>query len=935
MKNSLFILFLAICSTFQAVGQTGCYVQLQDGSGINNAAMQVKLDSAAIRIRQILPTASQAGFHFYQAGFYIQQENYKKWQYPELFDTLVKRVALTSSAHILIGWQNDTRGLNTQFSVDVYLPNFGSCSVDVSDLAKVFLETHLEKAYNQNSRAPGLAYAAVVRCLDDLAIYLQDIKTCCQQGGNDVASCVTCVRPDNQKNFLYAQGFTAIPIKNIGIDPQPFVRPEIINRANLLFTIDDLTAVDLGDKYKTVIDTFLADTLSICVIITKDENLCTPVWDSLTTIATSGQFDIVYWHHIHKGKGLGDAFLFTNAYFDGKGNQRFDGRGNDRFITNIMASLGSAATDFMFQVGAHYLMDEDVDFGIDGLKQAVAKVDYKDVAKSALFGLFGVSEKIQVVASALADATAYTIKLCNWYEVHPPNPTQYPEGYTYSWIAKDFGTEFLKDLVSEGLQQVLGNSAGKVLGKVKKIPLPGWCKIARMLNAKLGTLLPGCFVAGTLVMTPEGLVSIEKLQTGDWVLGDLAINPYQFAKLEQESTEQKQNDSDYWASSEVPTAADFVKKSTPQERKYIDIPLEPAYHLMDITPETWSELKLEVKKIDGSTADVLLLRPNDWVDAKALCVAGDSTWFDFPEMKVNGMALVRSIQPAKLDTRSAKARDLLAHGYFPILAAFKHKSNEVVHLHFTNGDKIATTAPHPFWSNDRNGWLAAEFLEQGERIKTADGETRIDTSWSEFGQTTVYNLEVKEARNYFVGENAEIVHNNCGFDVFECLSYSKIRQKKFIKEIWELGFPEFFQRGSFFERLIQVKKLVGFNHTGDVMSNFPVLDSFKPKTAWSFVDNGVAEVVQCTEAVSIKSTKVLDVDAWKATYKSHLDDLRDKIGANGSGFKGKNKTIKYDSAKVLIAVEEKSLAKYKDWITTLKAAYPNLNFEIITAESLL
>jgi hypothetical protein len=743
MKNSLFILFWAICSTFQAVGQTGCYVQLQDGSGINNAAMQVKLDSAAIRIRQILPTASQAGFHIYQAGFYIQQENYKKWQYPELFDTIVKRVALTSSAHILIGWQNDTRGLNTQFSVDVYLPNFGSCSVDVSDLAKVFLETHLEKAYNQNSRAPGLAYAAVVRCLDDLAIYLQDIKTCCQQGGNDVASCVTCVRPDNQKNFLYAQGFTAIPIKNIGIDPQPFVRPEIINRANLLFTIDDLTAVDLGAKYNMVIDTFLADTLSICVIITKDENLCTPVWDSLTTIATSGQFDMVYWHHIHKGNGIGDAFLFTNAYFDGKGNQRFDGHEKDRFVTNIVAALGSAATDFLFQVAAHYFFDEDIPRGTEGFKWAVGRVDYWEVTKSGVFGLFGVNSKVETVVRALASATAETINTAKYHFDRGDN-------YTYDWAAKDFGTVFLEDLVSGALEEVLGKAAGKALGKIKKIPFPGWCKVASMLNKNLGTMIPGCFVGGTLVWTKEGRIPIEKIAVGDWAFADIGLNPHKFVKIAPQNTLFSKSDNQ------------ILSDVEPQTNNKLDILYSPNYDFEEITPINWSAASFNVQKTDGTVGEVTLLRPNLWFEEQEIRIIGDTFWLDYPEMRMSGFAKLINIYATQIDTRSSDARILLEKGYFPVLSTFKHKAEEVLNLSFTNGDRIFTTAPHPFWSLDRNGWIAASHLMQGERVKAVDGEQTVDSIFFDKKLSDVFNLEVQSAHNYVINGGI-FVHNACSF----------------------------------------------------------------------------------------------------------------------------------------------------------------------------
>ena len=50
---------------------------------------------------------------------------------------------------------------------------------------------------------------------------------------------------------------------------------------------------------------------------------------------------------------------------------------------------------------------------------------------------------------------------------------------------------------------------------------------------------------------------------------------------------------------------------------------------------------------------------------------------------------------------------------------------------------------------------------------------------------------------------------------------------------------------------------------------------------------------------------------------------------------GKQKTILYDTAKVIIAVEQQKLSKYGNWVSQLKTLYPSLNFEIITLESLI
>ena len=59
------------------------------------------------------------------------------------------------------------------------------------------------------------------------------------------------------------------------------------------------------------------------------------------------------------------------------------------------------------------------------------------------------------------------------------------------------------------------------------------------------------------------------------------------------------------------------------------------------------------------------------------------------------------------------------------------------------------------------------------------------------------------------------------------------------------------------------------------------------------------------------------------------------MGINGPGFTGKNKRLRYETAKVIIAVKQEKWSKYADWVDQLNNLYPELEFEIITMESLI
>lgn len=74
-------------------------------------------------------------------------------------------------------------------------------------------------------------------------------------------------------------------------------------------------------------------------------------------------------------------------------------------------------------------------------------------------------------------------------------------------------------------------------------------------------------------------------------------------------------------------------------------------------------------------------------------------------------------------------------------------------------DEILSTAEHPFWVVSR-GWTAAQELELGERVQTAESiPARVASlSWGN-GLWNVYNIEVDDAHTYFVGSVGAWVHN--------------------------------------------------------------------------------------------------------------------------------------------------------------------------------
>ncbi|MGL4108490.1 polymorphic toxin-type HINT domain-containing protein [Clostridium sp. LP20] len=80
-----------------------------------------------------------------------------------------------------------------------------------------------------------------------------------------------------------------------------------------------------------------------------------------------------------------------------------------------------------------------------------------------------------------------------------------------------------------------------------------------------------------------------------------------------------------------------------------------------------------------------------------------------------------------------------------------------------NGEEIKTTKTHPIYVEGK-GFIDAEYIVAGDRVRTAEGEIEEVTS-KEIetleSPIKVYNLEVEDNRTYYVGSNEVLVHNDC------------------------------------------------------------------------------------------------------------------------------------------------------------------------------
>ena len=96
----------------------------------------------------------------------------------------------------------------------------------------------------------------------------------------------------------------------------------------------------------------------------------------------------------------------------------------------------------------------------------------------------------------------------------------------------------------------------------------------------------------------------------------------------------------------------------------------------------------------------------------------------------------------------------------PILRTFINEAKEITTIGFANGEEIENTPAHPYYVVGK-GWKETKDLSIGDKILTQEGEEiEILTIETEERETMlVYNLNIQDNHNYFVGVDGLLVHN--------------------------------------------------------------------------------------------------------------------------------------------------------------------------------
>ena len=181
----------------------------------------------------------------------------------------------------------------------------------------------------------------------------------------------------------------------------------------------------------------------------------------------------------------------------------------------------------------------------------------------------------------------------------------------------------------------------------------------------------------------------------------------------------------------------------------------------EVVSERWRKLSLLAPKRDGTTADVVLLRPLFWLNEQKAEVGG-TVYISVPECGIDGHAKVLSIEPCP---------EIVPGEGRVITGTFRHQATSGISLKVTGqSDPIRCTGNHPVWSETHQKFVRADSLQIAESLRTATGIAHVRDISLLPGLTPVFNLEIHGLHVYHVGTAGVLVHNG---DPEDCIKWAQ------------------------------------------------------------------------------------------------------------------------------------------------------------------
>ena len=187
----------------------------------------------------------------------------------------------------------------------------------------------------------------------------------------------------------------------------------------------------------------------------------------------------------------------------------------------------------------------------------------------------------------------------------------------------------------------------------------------------------------------------------------------------------------------------------------------------------------------------------------------------------------------------------------PVLRTFATAPAALVRID-VGGEVLGVTPEHPFWSVFDAAWVAAGDLVAGDRLLALDGEEvlvhAVDAADAADAADATYNLEVADARDYFVGARGVLAHNTSGgcSDQARATSDEEIVQSK-LQSAWQQG------------------EAVRFKHTKTRLRDETVRAKHLRHAFDDAAGKDLAVIGQDSEAVFNEGLDALQAGPWKVS----------------------------------------------------------------------
>ncbi|MEJ7589996.1 MAG: hypothetical protein WKF77_00455 [Planctomycetaceae bacterium] len=174
----------------------------------------------------------------------------------------------------------------------------------------------------------------------------------------------------------------------------------------------------------------------------------------------------------------------------------------------------------------------------------------------------------------------------------------------------------------------------------------------------------------------------------------------------------------------------------------------------DITRLLCRTVDLEMRKPDGSVAELSVIRPLWWMKATDAAV-GRTIDVALHEVGISGNATILNIGACDVESRETLP------GMNIVTGKIRHHNAMVWDLTFDgrSDEALGVTANHPIYSQTRQAWVPAGDLQLDEIVQTLTGTATLTARSQRASRETVFNLEVHRTHAYHVSGLGVLAHN--------------------------------------------------------------------------------------------------------------------------------------------------------------------------------